>query len=281
MVGQYPAHRGDVVDVLVAQPEARQAPADRHLAQLAGELDAAWRLLAARLAQAGLTPVTDTDNPALTRGRLSRVDQNYLRADTHSAANARLVDAQAGIGIARLWGGGLVASADGLRFAVPVQTINALPSPRYFGRGRGVTWMNAINDQVAGIGAVVVPGTVRDSLHILDTLLNLDAGPKPEMVATDTASYSDIVFGLFRLLGYRFSPRIADLADQQFWRATLPGAPEGDCGSLNALARHRVSWPRSAPTGTTCCAWPGPWSPARSAPMTCCACSAATATRPR
>jgi TnpA family transposase len=198
-------------------------------------------LLVAEACNVGLTPVTDPNNPALTRGRLSHVDQNYLRADTHSAANARLVDAQASIGVAQLWGGGLVASADGLRFVVPVQTINALPSPRYFGRGRGVTWLNAINDQVAGIGAVVVPGTMRDSLHILDTMLNLDAGPKPEMVATDTASYSDIVFGLFRLLGYRFSPRIADLSDQRFWRATLPGAPEGDYGPLNALARHRVS----------------------------------------
>ncbi len=49
------------------------------------------------------------------------------------------------------------------------------------------------------------------------------------------------MFGLFRLLGYRFSPRIADLAGQRFWRATLPGAPEGDYGSLNALARHQVS----------------------------------------
>jgi TnpA family transposase len=198
-------------------------------------------LLVAEACNVGLTPVTDPNNPALTRARLSHVDQNYLRADTHSSANARLVDAQAGIGVAQLWGGGLVASADGLRFVVPVQTINALPSPRYFGRGRGVTWLNAINDQVAGIGAVVVPGTMRDSLHILDTLLNLDAGPRPEMVATDTASYSDIVFGLFRLLGYRFSPRIADLADQRFWRATLPGAPESDYGPLNALARHRVS----------------------------------------
>ena len=78
-----------------------------------------------------------------------------------------------------------------------------------------MTWLNAINDQVAGIGATVVPGTMRDSLHILDTMLN-HAGPKPEMVATDTASYSDIVFGLFRMLGYRFSPRITDLSDQRF-----------------------------------------------------------------
>ncbi len=39
--------------------------------------------------------------------------------------------------------------------------------PRYFGQRRGLTWLNAINDQVAGIGAVVVPGTMRDPLQIL------------------------------------------------------------------------------------------------------------------
>jgi hypothetical protein len=154
-------------------------------------------LLVAEACNVGLTPVTDPNTPALTRGRLSHVDQNYLRADTHSAANARLVDAQASIGVAQLWGGALVASADGLRFVVPVQTINALPSPRYFGRGRGVTWLNAINDQVAGIGAVVVPGAMRDSLHILDTLLNLDADrsrrwsrPTPPRIPTSSSACS-------------------------------------------------------------------------------------------
>ena len=76
---------------------------------------------------------------------------------------------------------------------------------------------------------------------MMDTLLNVDAGPKPDMVATDTASYSDIVFGLFRMLGYRFSPRIADLSDQRFWRAHLPGAPAGDYGLVNGLARNKVN----------------------------------------
>jgi len=55
---------------------------------------------------------------------------------------------------------------------VPVRTINAGPSPKYFGYKRGITWLNAVNDQVAGIGQMVVPGTPRDSLFILDTLLN-------------------------------------------------------------------------------------------------------------
>jgi Tn3 transposase DDE domain len=100
--------------------------------------------------------------------------------------------------------------------------------PRYFGYKRGITWLNAVNDQVAGIGQMVVPGTPRDSLHILDTLLNLDAGPKPDVVTTDTASYSDMIFGLFALLGYQFSPRFADLPDQRYWRAPLPDRlPDG------------------------------------------------------
>ncbi|MEU0297926.1 Tn3 family transposase [Streptomyces sp. NPDC006175] len=48
--------------------------------------------------------------------------------------------------------------------------------------------------------------TPRDSLHILDALLNLDGGVKPETVATDNASYSDMVFVLFKSLVYNCSP---------------------------------------------------------------------------
>jgi len=94
-----------------------------------------------------------------------------VRAETLAAADAILVAAQAQVPITQLWGGGLLASVDGLRFVVPVRTINAGPSPKYFGQKKGLTWLNAVNDQVSGIGAQVVPGTPRDSLHILDVLL--------------------------------------------------------------------------------------------------------------
>lgn len=198
-------------------------------------------VLIAEACNVGLTPVVAEGHPALTRDRLGHVQANYVRIDTHTAANALLIQAQAGVPIARTWGGGLLASVDGLRFVVPVRTINAAPNPKYFGHGRGLTWFNAVNDQVAGISAVVIPGTVRDSLYVLDTMLNLDGGPKPEMVASDTASYSDMVFGIFTLLGYRFSPRIADLADQRLWRATLPGHTPGEYGPLNDIARNKIN----------------------------------------
>jgi len=94
----------------------------------------------------GFSPVVKSGHPALSRDRLSHVAQNYLRTDTLAAANARLIQAQAGIDTAQLWGGGLVASVDGLRFVVPVRTLDTGPNPRYFGQRRGVTWLNAIND---------------------------------------------------------------------------------------------------------------------------------------
>lgn len=86
-----------------------------------------------------------------------------------------------------------------------------------------------------------MPGTPRDSLFILDTLLNLDSGIRPEMVATDNASYSDMVFGVFKILGYSFTPRFRDLADQRFWRAEVAGRKGSDYGPLEAIARNKVN----------------------------------------
>ncbi|HYU73530.1 MAG TPA: Tn3 family transposase [Ktedonobacteraceae bacterium] len=119
----------------------------------------------------GLTPVVNPNNPALTYDRLTWVQQNYIRAETLSQANAMLVDAQAKLPLAQAWGGGEVASADGLRFVVPIRTINAGYNSKYFGVGRGVTYYNFTSDQFSGFNAIVIPGTVRDSLYILEGLL--------------------------------------------------------------------------------------------------------------
>jgi len=110
-------------------------------------------LLVAESCNIGLTPVIDVNEKALTRSRLSHVDQNYLRADTLAAANGLLITAQGRIELAQMWGGGLLASVDGLRFVVPVKSINTGPSPKYYGYKRGVTWLNAVNDQVAVLRA--------------------------------------------------------------------------------------------------------------------------------
>ncbi len=77
-------------------------------------------VLIAQACNVGLTPVVAEGNPELTRDRLGHVEANYVWAETHSAANALLIQAQSNIPVVRTWGGGLLASVDGLRFVVPV-----------------------------------------------------------------------------------------------------------------------------------------------------------------
>nr|WP_318207443.1 Tn3 family transposase [Streptomyces sp. SJL17-1] len=110
----------------------------------------------------------DRRSRALKYGRLSHVDQTYLRPATYRAANATLIGHQASIGLAQAWGGGLVASAHGMRFVGPVPSVYARPNPKHFGRRGGATSLNMINDQAAGLGGKVAAGTPRDSRYVLD-----------------------------------------------------------------------------------------------------------------
>jgi TnpA family transposase len=193
-------------------------------------------VLLAEACNIGLEPVVHADSAALTRGRLTWVQQNYVRADTLTQANATLVDTQSTIALAQAWGGGEVASADGLRFVVPIRTINAGPNRKYFNADRGVTYYNFTSDQFTGFHAIVIPGTLRDSMYILDGLLKHQTQLRPMEVMADTAGVSDVVFGLFWLLGYQFSPRLADIGEARFWRLD----PTADYGVLNSIARAQV-----------------------------------------
>jgi TnpA family transposase len=194
-------------------------------------------VLLAEACNFGLEPLIREDVPALTRSRLLWVQQNYIRAETLSAANAVLVDAQAQIPLVQTWGGGGVASADGIRFVVPVRTTNARPNPKYFKSKRGITWYELTSDQYTGLNGIVIPGTLRDSMYILEVLLGQETSLRPLEIMTDTAGASEVVFALFWLLGYRFSPRLADVGESRFWRMD----PKADYGILNGLARQTVN----------------------------------------
>ena len=88
-----------------------------------------------------------------------------------------------------------------------------------------------------GLNAIVIPGTLRDSLYLLSVVLEQQTELHPTEIMTDTGAYTDVVFGLFWLLGYRFCPRIADIGGARYWRIDS----SADYGVLNGVARHRIN----------------------------------------
>jgi len=194
-------------------------------------------VLLAEACNIGMEPLIKYNVQALTRHRLSWVKQNYIREETLVRANALLVDYQATLDLAKKWGGGEVASADGMRFVTPIRTINAGPNRKYFGTDRGITWYNFISDQFSGFHGVVVPGTLRDSLFTLEGLLEQQTSLKPMEIMTDTSGSSYLIFGLFWLLGFQFSPRLADAGEAVFWRVDKTV----DYGTLNDIARGCIN----------------------------------------
>ena len=88
-----------------------------------------------------------------------------------------------------------------------------------------------------GLNAITVPGTLRDSLNLLAVVLEQETELQPTEIMSDTAGYTDTIFGVFHLLGYQFSPRIADVGGARFWRVDA----KADYGLLDELASNRIN----------------------------------------
>lgn len=68
-------------------------------------------------------------------------------------------------------------------------------------------------------------------------MLEQETDLSPTEIMSDTAGYTDTIFGIFHLLGYQFSPRIADVGGARFWRID----PRADYGVLDELAAKKVN----------------------------------------
>jgi TnpA family transposase len=84
-----------------------------------------------------------------------------------------------------------------------------------------VTFYNLVSDEFTGLNGITVPGTLRNSLTLLSVVLWQQTELQPTEIMSDTGAYTDTIFGIFHLLGYQSSPRLATLAAPTFgaWTA--------------------------------------------------------------
>ena len=154
----------------------------------------------------------------LTKAKLDYADHWYVRDDTLVPANAAIVDFIFNHPLAREIGDGSFSSSDGRRVQVTAhRSQQARALPRYFGLGRGVTFYTWTSDQHSHYASRVVRTSLRDATYVLDGILDNQTELPISKHTTDTAGYSDLIFGLFDLLELDFCPHLAGLPDRRLY----------------------------------------------------------------
>ncbi len=176
-------------------------------------------LLTAILADAinmGLTKMAESC-PGASYAKLSWLQAWHIREETYSAALAELVNAQSRQTFAEHWGDGTTSSSDGQRFRAGGKAESTGHINPKYGAEAGKLFYTHISDQYAPFSSKVVNVGVRDSTYVLDGLLHHESDLRMEEHYTDTAGFTDHVFALMHLLGFRFAPRIRDLSDTRLY----------------------------------------------------------------
>jgi len=153
----------------------------------------------------GLTKMAESC-PGTTYATLSWLQAWHIRDTTYSAALAELVNAQFRQPFAGYWGDGTASSSDSASELAARPRARANINPKY-GAEPGRLFYTHISDQYAPYSAKVINVGVRDSTYVLDGLLYHESDLRIEEHYTDTAGFTDHVFALTHLLGFRFAPR--------------------------------------------------------------------------
>lgn len=164
----------------------------------------------------GLTKMAESC-PGTTYAKLAWLQAWHIRDETYSAGLAELVNAQFNQPFAENWGEGTTSSSDGQRFKAGGKAESTGHINPKYGGEPGRMFYTHISDQYAPFSTKIINIGVRDSTYVLDGLLYHESDLRIEEHYTDTAGFTDHVFGLMHLLGFRFAPRIRDLGDTKLY----------------------------------------------------------------
>jgi TnpA family transposase len=170
----------------------------------------------------GLTRMSEACHETTWR-QLSWTADWHVREECYVQALASLIDAQHTQPLADNWGTGTTSSSDGQFFRAGGRgEVGGLVNLHY-GQDPGVKFYTHLSDQFGPYHTKVITATANEAPHVLDGLLYHQSSLVINEHYTDTGGFSDHVFAMCRLLGFRFAPRIRDLKEKRLY--LLPGTP--------------------------------------------------------
>ena len=153
----------------------------------------------------------------VTQRQLSWLASWHLREDTYGRALARLVDAQHALRLAAVFGAGTSSSSDGQHFPLDRRAQATGAVNPHKGTEPAVSFYTHVSDRYAPFHSKVISASAGEAAQVLDGLLHHGADMKIEEHHTDGGGVSDHVFALCHRLGFRFAPRIPNLAARRLY----------------------------------------------------------------
>lgn len=140
--------------------------------------------------------------------RLAWIMDWFIRDDTYAKALAQLTHFQMSNPFAYHWGSGTHSSSDAQYF--PTGGFQSAMTSRnpYYGKESGIAFYTHVSDQHSPFFTQVISTRIREAPYMLNGLLHHETQLDIHEHATDTKGFTDHVFALCNLLGFRFAPRI-------------------------------------------------------------------------
>lgn len=158
--------------------------------------------------------------PSITYERLQWFAEWFLRADTYANATSAIINLQHRLPLAQYWGDGTTSSSDGVDFPTAwggrrTGRINA-----HYGGDPAAMFYGFVSDQYGPFWMRPIPITDRQAPYAVEGLLSHRTQLRITEHSTDTTGYTDHIFAVFHLLGWRFAPRIRDMSRQRLFTPT-------------------------------------------------------------
>lgn len=149
--------------------------------------------------------------PGLTRRQLQQVAIWHFRDETFALALARLVEAQHVPPFSATFGSHAIASSDGQHIHLGDGGEIAGGVNGHYGSDPITKLYTAISGCYVPFHVKIIAATASEAVHVLDALLETEAGAAITRHHVDGGGVSDLVFALCDGPGFAFVPRIPDL----------------------------------------------------------------------
>ena len=171
---------------------------------------------------------------------LMRLSRWHVEGEAMDRALAMVIEAQAKLPMAAFWGPGTTASSDGQFFPTTRQgeAVN-LVNARY-GSKPGLKAYTHVSDRFGPFATQIIPATVNEAPYILDGLLMNETGRRIREQYADTGGFTDHVFAVTSILGYRFVPRIRDLLSKRIYLFNPAACPKELRGLIGGKLRQSL-----------------------------------------